>query len=74
MASENFVVSYSICKNCNKDLAKAGSAFCKECKPKIESHRTLNKKLSKVFIRKFESKSILDNRPLAEQKNNLGIV
>ncbi|KXN66594.1 hypothetical protein CONCODRAFT_11518 [Conidiobolus coronatus NRRL 28638] len=71
MASENFVVSYSLCKNCNKDLSKAGNAFCRECKPKTESNRTLNKKLSKVYISKFETKSSSYIKPPVEQKSNL---
>ncbi|KXN66283.1 hypothetical protein CONCODRAFT_20312 [Conidiobolus coronatus NRRL 28638] len=51
------VVDYRPCIKCNKGLSKTGDIYCKDCKPKREYNRTLNKSQSKAYLRKFEVNS-----------------
>ncbi|KXN66595.1 hypothetical protein CONCODRAFT_11519 [Conidiobolus coronatus NRRL 28638] len=55
MSSISSAVVYKPCFKCNRRLVRASDTFCKDCKPKKESIRTLSKDLSKVYLHKFET-------------------
>jgi hypothetical protein len=69
----NSLVNYKPCIKCNKGLSKTGELYCKNCKPKKESHRALNKSLSKEFIRKFEVSNSSYGKEVAKGYKVLGI-
>jgi hypothetical protein len=67
------LVNYKPCIKCNKGLSKAGNIYCKDCKPKKESNRALNKNLSKEFIGKFEVNNSSYGKKVIKEYNILGI-
>jgi CRISPR/Cas system CMR-associated protein Cmr1 (group 7 of RAMP superfamily) len=69
----NTVVNYKPCIKCNKGLSKAGSIYCKNCKPKKDYNRTLNKSQSKAYLRKFEVGNSTNSKEVVKGENLLGI-
>jgi phage FluMu protein Com len=69
----NSAVAYKPCTKCNKGLAKTDSTLCKDCRPKKESNRTLNKNLSKIYLHKFNTNNSLNRKELHKVANVSGI-
>jgi hypothetical protein len=69
----NSVVSYSPCIKCKRGLSTTEESFCKDCKPKKESIRTLSKSQSEAFLRKFEANISSQGIDVSKGKNILGI-
>jgi phage FluMu protein Com len=69
----NSTVTYKPCTKCNKGLSKADSALCKDCRPKKEYNRTLNKNLSKIYLHKFDTNSSSNRKELYNVSNISGM-
>jgi hypothetical protein len=69
----NSAINYKPCTKCNKGLSKADSTLCKDCRPKKESSRTLNKSLSKVYLHKFDINNSSNRKELHKAPNLSGI-
>jgi hypothetical protein len=69
----NTVVNYRPCTKCNKGLSKEDGALCKDCRPKKESSRTLNKGLSKVYLHKFDINNSSNRKEFHKAPNVSGI-
>ncbi|KXN66592.1 hypothetical protein CONCODRAFT_11516 [Conidiobolus coronatus NRRL 28638] len=67
MSSNNFMLSCRLCRECREEMASAGISVCKNCKPKREYNRVLDKSLSKKYLLKFENKSSSNKKEIIQK-------